>query len=227
PNSSEGTIFGPVFVGKYAYAAPEQINGGEIGAYTDIYSLALVLAEAVLGKKLEMGTSEDSARKARLTVPNLSQIPKELKAQLTAMLHPNPKQRLQSMSDLLKHWPYPPESSKINKFLLLGSVALAASVIGLVLWPSDPINKTNPADINRGYGYLTVHSNPEGALVLANDNHTFIGVTPINKAFIAVGSNNIVIKKNGYSNIEKNIEIKQNSEQALDDIILNKMSATE
>lgn len=103
------TIIGDLFAGKRGYAAPEQLGlyGGKIGSYSDIYSLGLVLAAAVTGRSLDMGSSNETAIQARQRAPDLSQMPSELQPQLTAMLQPNPADRPQSIAELIQRWPRP------------------------------------------------------------------------------------------------------------------------
>jgi serine/threonine protein kinase len=101
--SSKATVIGNDFAGKYSYAAPEQLGlqGGEVGPRADIYSLGLVLAAAATGAPLDMGNSLPSAVQARMRVPDVSRVPDELRAELTAMLQPNPADRPQSMAELV------------------------------------------------------------------------------------------------------------------------------
>ena len=54
------TLIGGKFAGKYNYVSPEQLGlyGGEVSEQSDIYSLGLVLAAALLGKPIDMGGSQ-------------------------------------------------------------------------------------------------------------------------------------------------------------------------
>lgn len=90
------------FVGKLAYAAPEQLTGGEaVGPPADLYSLGLVLA-AASGAPLPMGTSREEAITARRRVPKVARsIPKLLRREIEELLVPDPKAR-PSASDLIK-----------------------------------------------------------------------------------------------------------------------------
>jgi len=107
-DATAATIIGPAFAGKLRYVAPEQLGlfGAKISPASDIYSLGLVLA-AVVGKPLAMGDSFGSAVEARQKAPDLSQIPAGLQPQLRTMLQPNPANRPQSASELLRRWPRP------------------------------------------------------------------------------------------------------------------------
>jgi serine/threonine-protein kinase len=106
---SVATIIGSDFAGKLRYAAPEQLGlfGGQAGPVSDIYSLGLVLAAAVLGKPLPMGDSLASAITARQQIPALASVPAALQPLLGAMLQPDPDRRAQSAAELRRNWPAP------------------------------------------------------------------------------------------------------------------------
>jgi serine/threonine protein kinase len=53
-------------IGTMAYIAPEQLEGGEIGPHTDIYSLGLVLIESLTGRRVFTGPPAEVAA-ARLS----------------------------------------------------------------------------------------------------------------------------------------------------------------
>src|SRR5215831_5947583 len=98
------TILGDDFAGKYSFVSPEQLGmfGGQVDARADIYSLGLVLAAAAVGESLDMGTSPITVVEARRTVPDLRRVPAELRADLTAMLQPDPAERPQSLRELMR-----------------------------------------------------------------------------------------------------------------------------
>ncbi|HEX7967766.1 MAG TPA: serine/threonine-protein kinase, partial [Stellaceae bacterium] len=103
--TGEKTIIGGDFAGKYSYASPEQagMHGGKVDGRSDIYSLGLVLASAAIGhgSKLDMGNSLSSVFEARQKVPDLSQLPAELRSEVAAMLQPKPEQRPQTMQEVV------------------------------------------------------------------------------------------------------------------------------
>ena len=105
-DSSATTIIGDDFAGRYAYASPEQIGlyGGQVDARSDIYSLGLVLATAATGKALNMGEISESlvsVIEARKRIPDFSSVPPELRPELGSMLEPDPKDRPQSMLEVV------------------------------------------------------------------------------------------------------------------------------
>lgn len=98
----EGTIIGGGFAGKYNYVSPEQLGlfGGDVTARSDIYSLGLVLAEALNGRPLDMGGSQAQIVEKRRKVPDLGGVDMRLRPLLEQMLQPDPADRLQSMTDV-------------------------------------------------------------------------------------------------------------------------------
>ena len=112
---AEATIIGDSFAGKYRFASPEQFGmfGGVVDGRSDIYSLGLILAAAALGHPLDMTNSIDAALRARLTVPDLTQIPAPIRPWLSAMLEPDPARRPASLDTLLLKWPaHPPVAQR-------------------------------------------------------------------------------------------------------------------
>ncbi|MGE0119205.1 MAG: protein kinase [Dongiaceae bacterium] len=106
-NPEGKTIIGDDFAGKFSYVSPEQLGmfGGQVDGRSDIYSLGLVLAAAAQGEPLDMGLSPISVIEARRSVPDLSRVPEGVRADLTAMLQPDPADRPQSMRDLVRAAP--------------------------------------------------------------------------------------------------------------------------
>ncbi|WP_326523456.1 serine/threonine-protein kinase [Sphingomonas sp.] len=97
------TIVGDGFAGKLNYVAPEQLGdfGREIGPWTDVYSLGLVILAVAGGKNVSMGGSLVDAVDKRRAGPDLSAAPDELKPVLEQMLRANPADRLRSMDEVL------------------------------------------------------------------------------------------------------------------------------
>ena len=72
----DGTMIGSGFAGKYNYVSPEQLGlfGGDVTAKSDIYSLGLVLVEAMTGQPIDMGGSQAAILEKRRKVPDLGAI---------------------------------------------------------------------------------------------------------------------------------------------------------
>ncbi|NNM74646.1 serine/threonine-protein kinase [Enterovirga aerilata] len=103
----EGTVIGSGFAGKFSYVSPEQLGlfGGNVTAQSDIYSLGLVLAEAALGKAIDMGHSHVDVIEKRRRVPDLTGVDPRFRPLLQRMLQPNPKDRPASMSEVVEWAP--------------------------------------------------------------------------------------------------------------------------
>lgn len=98
------TIVGDGFAGKLNYVAPEQLGdfGREIGPWTDVYSLGLVILAVAQGKNVDMSGSLVDAIDKRRRGPDLAAVPDSLRPLVAAMLRPNPAERLRSMEDVIK-----------------------------------------------------------------------------------------------------------------------------
>jgi predicted Ser/Thr protein kinase len=98
----EGTIIGSGFAGKYNYVSPEQLGlfGGEVTPKSDIYSLGLVLAEALRHGPIDMGGNHVEVIEKRRSVPDLGPVDRRLRPLLEHMLQPNPADRPASMAEV-------------------------------------------------------------------------------------------------------------------------------
>ena len=96
------TLIGGRFAGKYNYVSPEQLGlyGSEVTERSDIYSLGLVLAAALVGKPLDMGGSQLEVLDKRRSIPDLSGIDHHLRPLIEAMLEPDPADRPASMAEV-------------------------------------------------------------------------------------------------------------------------------
>ncbi|RHW27510.1 serine/threonine protein kinase [Nocardioides immobilis] len=75
-------------IGTAAYIAPEQVNGGQVEGPADVYSLGLVLLEAITGRREYPGTPAEAAH-ARLhrppEIPELPDVWRDLLTDMTAL----------------------------------------------------------------------------------------------------------------------------------------------
>ena len=100
---SSKTIVGDGFAGKLNFVAPEQLGdfNREVGPWTDVYSLALVILAVAQGKPVNMGGTLVEAVDKRRAGPDLSVAPEALRPLMEAMLKPNPVERLRSMDEVI------------------------------------------------------------------------------------------------------------------------------
>lgn len=103
--SGATTVIGDGFAGKYNYVSPEQLGlfGGTITPKSDMYSLGLLIAEALRGRPLDMGRSHVETIESRRKVPDLDGVDVALVPLLTAMLQPSPADRPASM-EAIRDW---------------------------------------------------------------------------------------------------------------------------
>ena len=101
---SNKTIVGDGFAGKLGFVAPEQFGdyNREVGPWTDVYSLALVILSLAAGKPVDMGATLVEAIDKRRAGPDLSAVPDRLRPVLAGMLKPNPAERFRSMAEVLQ-----------------------------------------------------------------------------------------------------------------------------
>jgi serine/threonine-protein kinase len=100
---SKATIVGDGFAGKLGFVAPEQFGdfGREVGPWTDVYSLGLVILAVAAGRNIDMGATLVDAIDRRRAGPDLTVAPEDLRPVLARMLAPNPADRLRSMDEVL------------------------------------------------------------------------------------------------------------------------------
>ncbi len=71
--------------GKLSYMAPEQVNGGTVGPWTDVYAAGIVLWEALAGERL-FKNSDSAALLARFTKNEPTRPPSTFNTQVTPQL---------------------------------------------------------------------------------------------------------------------------------------------
>ena len=98
--TQHGTVISGGFAGKFNYVSPEQLGlfGGDVTAKSDIYSLGLVLAQALTGKPIDMGGSQVEIVEKRRRLPELGAIDMRFRPLLEKMLQPDPAERPESMA---------------------------------------------------------------------------------------------------------------------------------
>jgi Tol biopolymer transport system component len=171
PLTEQGTILGTV-----QYMAPEQLEGQEADARTDIFAFGAVLYEMVTGRKAFEGKSRASLIAAILErepppPSSLQQlVPRALDRLVRRCLSKDPDERWQSAADLsiqLREVAEPDSSPIVSdassskqvrlwRLLSVGSLVLAAAA--LVIWRFWP---TTPAPAPQSFAFTVAP--PEGA----------------------------------------------------------------
>jgi eukaryotic-like serine/threonine-protein kinase len=131
----EATVIGSGFAGKYAYVSPEQLGlyGGEVTARSDIYSLGLVLAQALTGRPLDMGGTQAEVVEKRRRVPDLSGLDPGLRPLIERMLQPKPADRIATMAEVAAWQPVMRAPKRKTVPLNLGGGLAAAAIAGAVI----------------------------------------------------------------------------------------------
>lgn len=130
------TIIGSGFAGKENYVSPEQVGlfGGEVTAKSDIYSLGLVLFQALTGRKLDMAGSQYQLVEKRRRVPDLGGIDLRIRPLLERMLQPDPADRPATMAEIAGWQPGGAAPSVTNASTLSAAIAANRDGRGRTRW---------------------------------------------------------------------------------------------
>jgi len=101
-NPGAETIVGNEFAGKYAYAAPEQLNG-QTDARTDIYSLGALLLANFRGASPDVGNNPMEVIRKKGEPLDTSGVPEPLKSLIDRATNPDPDKRFPTASALLAY----------------------------------------------------------------------------------------------------------------------------
>lgn len=99
-NPGAQTIVGNEFAGKYAYAAPEQLEG-KADQRADIYALGVSLLATFRGKTPDVGANPLEVIAAKAQRPDTSGVPEPLRTVIEQMTAPDRERRLQNTDELL------------------------------------------------------------------------------------------------------------------------------
>jgi serine/threonine protein kinase len=100
-NPGAETVVGNEFAGKYAYAAPEQLNG-KSDVRTDIYSLGILLLATFRGKPPYIGENPMELLRIKDRPQDVEGVPEPLAAMVVKMTDPDPDKRYQTAEDVLR-----------------------------------------------------------------------------------------------------------------------------
>jgi serine/threonine protein kinase len=134
-------------VGTIAYLAPEQVAGERVTTAVDVYSLGLVLLEALTGVQPYAGTSVEMALARLNRAPEIpGTLPRAWRALVAAMTARDPRDRptAAQVEARLRGGPVPdrpvPARSTVSPRVALSGVAVAfALLLGTAGWSSLPL----------------------------------------------------------------------------------------
>ena len=186
-----------IVLGTPHYMPPEQIEGGDVDARTDIFAFGCVLYEMVTGKRAFEGKTKASVIGAILSSdpPILSGVPPALEILVRRCLAKDPEDRYQSMRDLVldlhtvTREPRATQavvSTRPRRWLWAALAALAATLAALAGWlakPSEELRRVR-LSINPPPGHhFQSLIGEEGGSAISPDGSTL--------AFIAIGKTGV------------------------------------
>jgi hypothetical protein len=171
---AKGTIIGDGFAGKLGYVAPEQFGDfdRQVGPWTDVYSLGLVILAAAQGRDVDMGATLVEAVDRRRAGPDLSAAPDELREVLARMLTADPAQRLRSMEAVIE--------------ALDGAGTPAASAVPAATRPPTPVGGRSKTPLLIGGGVAAVVVLGAAAVFLTRPAAKSPGAAPVAAAGVSL-----------------------------------------
>jgi hypothetical protein len=143
-NPGAETIVGNEFAGKYAYAAPEQLNG-QTDERADIYALGALLLAAFNGKPPNIGANPMEVIQRKALPLDTSGVPEPLKSLIDKMTHPDREARLQTARAVLAEIDQPTGSDVDEAEIDFGDETEERTVIAPRPTTVKPAAKAEPA----------------------------------------------------------------------------------
>jgi serine/threonine protein kinase len=108
------TLLEGKFAGKYNFVSPEQLGlfNSVISEATDIYSLGLLMVNALRGVPIDMNGTQLEIIEKRRVVPDISDIDPSIRSIIESMLQPDPNDRKVTMADIAEWFTPVRERSK-------------------------------------------------------------------------------------------------------------------
>ncbi len=133
-----------IIKGKLAYLAPETTFGEKPSVQTDLYSLGVVLWEALAMRKLFNGTTDAEVflgvRKAEVPPPALCQVVQRALAYEPGHRFPTAQHMSRALANILRTVPVPTDSALVGK-----SVVEARKLLAKATVPPPPPERRSPA----------------------------------------------------------------------------------
>ncbi|TMV11369.1 serine/threonine-protein kinase [Arenibacterium halophilum] len=142
-NPGAETIVGNEFAGKYAYAAPEQLNG-QTDARSDIYSLGALLLANFRGSPPDVGRNPMEVVKRKSEPLDTTGVPEPLKTLIDRMCAPDPDNRMASAAAVLAYLdnPAPADADLDEDATVITPVAARTRTETPTIPPPPPVGAT-------------------------------------------------------------------------------------
>jgi eukaryotic-like serine/threonine-protein kinase len=207
PTMSQPLTAQGMIVGTLQYMAPEQLEGREVDARTDIFAFGTVVYEMVTGKKVFEGKSQASviAKILETDPPPISSLqpmtPPALDRVVKTCLAKEPDERWQTAGDLCRELKWiaksgpqmetaipaaGPAGKNWRKRLLWGAAGLAAcAIVVLAVWSLKPASISGPQPVSR----FTI-TLPPGQRLAGLENGSAVALSPdgTHLAYVAIQS---------------------------------------
>jgi serine/threonine protein kinase len=209
--TSAATMTSDTMIGTPYYMSPEQVRGGKIDGRSDLFSLGVVLYEALTGRKPFQAETLAAVLNSIVnsSPPPPRQVDPSIPAQLSAIVERamarEPEKRYARGKELASELrrfldtvqgrpasPSPPRPKSRSGWLVATAAAiLALAALGGSLLVRGKGGISRPAEV----GYLEFVSEPVGAEIFLDGN--VVGRTPYTSE-VAAGKHEIEFRKEGY-----------------------------
>jgi Tol biopolymer transport system component/predicted Ser/Thr protein kinase len=147
PNASEPLTAENAVMGTLGYMAPEQVEGKECDARTDLFALGLILAEMATGKRVITGDSQAALMAAVMNFQPapIAGVPPQFSHVVERCLERDPEQRWQTASDVQRELEWvaksqptmsagKPDGSRPARRIWALAIALVALLALIAVW---------------------------------------------------------------------------------------------
>jgi len=191
PLTAKGTI-----LGTWPYMSPEQVEGREADARSDIFSFGVVLYELIGGARPFTGTTQASLvasilkEEPRPLVEMQPRTPRGLEDVVRICLEKDPEKRWQSARDvrhalrLIAAQPAPPTPSRSSRVWQGLAVLMAAIALGIGVWALRPTAPATPGRFEA--------SAPENATLYGN-----VALSPNGRKLLAAATGGLWLRDLG------------------------------
>jgi Tol biopolymer transport system component len=170
PTAKEAITAQGTILGTLQYMAPEQVEGREVDARTDIFAFGVVVYEIATGEKAFEGKSQASliAKILETDPPPISSLqpmtPPALDRVIKTCLAKEPAERWQAANDLCRELKWiaesgaqagpstggvTPSSKSRHRMVLWAAASLVVAIVGLTVWSLRPAPAVPPRPVTR------------------------------------------------------------------------------